>query len=79
MAFAFATLTGWSYFGEKATLFLVGERGIFLYKTFYIVMIFLGTILSMSLIWELTDFVNIFLAIPNLYALLRLRRDITCR
>ncbi|MDE7212558.1 MAG: alanine:cation symporter family protein, partial [Lachnospiraceae bacterium] len=79
MAFAFATLTGWSYFGEKATLFLVGERGIFLYKTFYIVMIFLGTVLSMSLIWELTDFANLFLAIPNLYALFRLRRDITCR
>ncbi len=79
MAFAFATLTGWSYFGEKATLFLVGERGIFLYKTFYIVMIFLGTVLSMSLIWELTDFANLFLAIPNLYALFKLRRDITCR
>lgn len=79
MAFAFATLTGWSYFGEKATLFLVGERGIFCYKTCYIVMIFLGSILSMSLIWELTDFANLFLAIPNLYALFRLRRDITCR
>ncbi len=79
MAFAFATLTGWSYFGEKATLFLVGERGIFLYKTFYIVMIFFGTILSMSLIWEMTDFVNLFLAIPNLYALFKLRREVTCK
>ena len=48
-------------------------------KTFYIVMIFLGTILSMSFIWELTDFVNLFLAIPNLYALFLLRRDITCK
>ncbi len=79
MAFAFATLTGWSYFGEKAALFLVGERGIFCYKTCYIVMIFLGTILSMSLIWQLTDFANLFLAVPNLYALFLLRRDVTCR
>lgn len=79
MAFAFATLTGWSYFGEKATIFLIGKRGIFCYKTFYIVMIFLGTILSMSFIWELTDFANLFLAIPNLYALFLLRRDITCK
>ena len=77
MAFAFATLTGWSYFGEKATLFLVGERGIFLYKTFYIVMIFLGTVLSMSFIWEMTDFANLFLAIPNPYALFKLRRDVS--
>ena len=77
MAFAFATLTGWSYFGEKATLFLIGEKGIFYYKTCYIVMIFLGTILSMSFIWELTDFSNLFLAIPNLYALYRLRHEIT--
>lgn len=77
MAFAFATLTGWSYFGEKATLFLIGNRGIFYYKTCYIVMIFLGTILSMSLIWELTDFANLFLAIPNLYVLYRLRHEVT--
>ena len=79
MAFAFATLTCWSYFGEKATIFLIGERGIFCYKTFYIVMIFLGTVLSMSFIWELTDFANLFLAIPHLFALFLLRRDITCK
>lgn len=77
MAFAFATLTGWSYFGEKATLYLVGTRGLYLYKTCYIVMIFLGTILSAGFLWELTDFANLFLAIPNLLALFLLRKEVS--
>ena len=76
MAFAFATLTGWSYFGEKATRYLLGERGIVPYKTCYIVMIFLGTVLSAGFLWELTDFSNLFLAIPNLLMLFWLRREV---
>ncbi len=76
MAFAFATLIGWSYFGEKATLYLTGTRGIFLYKTTYLLMIFLGSILSLTLIWELTDFANLCMALPNLFALFALRKAI---
>lgn len=76
MAFAFATLIGWSYFGEKATLYLTGTRGIFPYKTGYLVMIFLGSILSMNFIWELTDFANLCMALPNLLALYCLRKEV---
>jgi AGCS family alanine or glycine:cation symporter len=77
IAFAIATLIGWSYFGEKAVEYLFGKSGINTYRLCYIVMIFVGSVMSLNLVWELTDFVNAFMAIPNLICLLALRRKIT--
>lgn len=76
IAFAIATLIGWSYFGEKAVEYLFGKSGINTYRLCYIVMIFVGSIMSLKLVWELTDFVNAFMAIPNLLCLLALRKKI---
>lgn len=75
-AFAVTTLIGWSYFGEKATEYLAGSRGIPLYKLFYVIMIYLGAIIPMHLVWECTDLINGFMALPNLLALWALRRQI---
>lgn len=77
IAFAIATLIGWSYFGEKAVEYLFGKSGINTYRLCYIVMIFVGSIMSLNLVWELTDFVNAFMALPNLICLLALRNKIT--
>lgn len=77
VAFAFATLIGWSYFGEKAIDYLFGKAGISTYRICYIVMIFVGSIMSLDLVWELTDFVNALMALPNLLCLLLLRKQIT--
>jgi AGCS family alanine or glycine:cation symporter len=76
IAFAIATLIGWSYFGEKAVEYLFGKSGINTYRLCYIIMIFVGSVMSMKLVWELTDFVNAFMAIPNLICLIALRRKI---
>lgn len=76
IAFAIATLIGWSYFGEKATEYLFGKSGINTYRLCYIVMIFIGSVMSLKLVWELTDFVNAFMAIPNLICLIALRNKI---
>lgn len=75
-AFAVTTLIGWSYFGEKAAEYLAGTRGIPLYKFFYVLMIYLGAIIPMRLVWECTDLINGFMALPNLLALWALRREI---
>ncbi|MCI9314171.1 MAG: sodium:alanine symporter family protein [Lachnospiraceae bacterium] len=75
-AFAVTTLIGWSYFGEKATEYLVGKKGIPLYKTAYIVMIYLGAIIPMRLVWESTDLINALMVLPNVLALYCLRRQI---
>ena len=76
IAFAIATLIGWSYFGEKAVEYLFGKSCVNRYRLCYIVMIFIGSVMSLKLVWELTDFVNAFMALPNLICLLVLRRKI---
>ena len=76
ISFAVATLIGWSYFGEKAVEYLFGKSGISTYRLCYIVMIFIGSVISMELVWEMTDLVNAFMAIPNLLCLLLLRKQI---
>ena len=76
IAFAVTTLIGWSYFGEKATEYLVGNKGIPYYKLCYILMIYLGAIIPMNLVWECTDLINGFMVVPNILALFLLRRHI---
>lgn len=67
--FALATLVGWSYFGEKAVEYLFGKDGINTYHLCYIVMIYIGGILPLSFVWELTDFLNAFMVASNLIPL----------
>jgi AGCS family alanine or glycine:cation symporter len=76
IAFAVATLIGWSYFGEKAVEYLFGKSGISTYRLCYIIMIFIGSILSLELVWEMTDLVNACMAVPNLLCLFLLRKQI---
>lgn len=72
--FAFATLIGWSYFGQQAFLYLFAKKHLRIYQTIYLVAIFLGAVLSLDLVWEITDSINILMAIPNLIALYALRK-----
>jgi AGCS family alanine or glycine:cation symporter len=77
IAFAVATLIGWSYFGEKAVEYLFGKSAINTYRICYIVMIFIGSIMSLKLVWEMTDLFNACMALPNLVCLLLLRNQVT--
>ena len=76
IAFAVTTLIGWSYFGEKATEYLVGSKGIPCYKLLYILMIYFGAIIPMNTVWECTDLINGLMVIPNVLALYCLHRYI---
>ena len=67
--FALATLVGWSYFGEKAVEYLFGKSGISTYRICYIVMIYIGGVLPLDFVWELTDLINALMIPPNLIAL----------
>lgn len=75
-AFAITTLIGWSYFGEKATEYLMGKKGIPLYKLAYILMIYIGAVIPMRLVWESTDLINALMVLPNVLALYSLRKQI---
>ncbi len=76
VAFAVATLIGWSYFGEKAIEYLFPKKGVDIYRLVYILMIFFGSIMSLELVWESSDLINAVMAIPNLIALWLLRKKI---
>jgi len=76
MLFAFATLVGWSYYGERAVEYLFGTKAIFPYKLCYIVIIVFGSVASVRLAWEISDTLNGFMAIPNLIALTLLSGEV---
>lgn len=76
IAFATATLIGWSYFGEKAVVYLFGKEGIKTYRICYIVMIFIGALLSLEFVWELSDLINAFMILPNLLSIWLLYKEI---
>lgn len=74
--FAFTTIIGWNYYGERCTEFLFGVKGILPYKILYILIVASGAFLALEMIWVLADIVNGLMAFPNLIALLALRKVI---
>ncbi|MBF0819666.1 alanine/glycine:cation symporter family protein [Streptococcus acidominimus] len=70
--FAFTTILGWSYYGERCFEFLFGTRFILLYRLIFIAMVALGGFLQLDVIWVIADIVNGLMALPNLLALLAL-------
>lgn len=70
--FAFTTMLGWSYYGERCAEFLLGTRVITPFRVLWVIGIFVGTQMSLELVWKMTDALNGLMAIPNLIALLLL-------
>ncbi len=70
--FAFTTILGWNYYGERCTVYLVGVRGIKPYRVIYIILVALGAFLKLEMIWVIADIVNGLMAIPNLIGLIGL-------
>lgn len=68
--FAFTTILGWSYYGERCFEFLFGVRFLNLYRVIFILMVAISGFLSLDIIWIISDIVNGLMAIPNLIALL---------
>lgn len=74
--FAFATIIGWAYFGERTAAYLFGEHAVFPYKLIYILLLLPGAVLAPKLVWELSDTFNGLMAIPNLTALILLHGEV---
>ncbi|ACG62248.1 Na(+)-linked D-alanine glycine permease [Streptococcus equi subsp. zooepidemicus MGCS10565] len=70
--FAFTTILGWSYYGERCFIFLFGTTHLSYFRLIFVVMVGLGGFLKLELIWILADIVNGLMALPNLIALLAL-------
>lgn len=68
--FAFATVLGWSCFGEQSAYYLFGTKGISIYRIIYIPVTLLGAVGSMELVWNIADTFNALMALPNLITIL---------
>lgn len=74
--FAFATVTGWSYYGEKAAEYILGEKRTWLYRCVYLICIVAGACIQLDTVWALSDIFNALMAIPNLAAIWKLKKHI---
>jgi AGCS family alanine or glycine:cation symporter len=75
--FAYSTILGWSYYGEKAFEYIFGERFIRLYRVLFIAGVMVGSMLKLEFVWNFSDLTNGLMAIPNLIALLLLSKVIS--
>ena len=67
--FAFSTILGWNMFGKTNVNYLFGSKGVKVYTIIALGFIFLGTVMSSDLVWELTDFANYLMVLPNVIGL----------
>ena len=72
LTFAFTTILGWCYYGERAVEYLKGKRWMLAYRIVFVAMVFVGSIISLDVVWNAADCMNALMAIPNLIALLLL-------
>lgn len=70
LTFAFSTILGWCYYGERAMEYLKGKRWVIAYRVVYIAAVFLGSVMNLALVWNLADCMNALMAIPNLLSLI---------
>lgn len=74
--FAYSTVIGWNYYGEKAIEYLFGSRAINIYRIVFTVAVMVGAVTSLEFVWNFSDLMNGMMAIPNLIGLLLLSKII---
>ena len=70
VTFAFSTAIGWCYYGEKAVEYLSGKKTMIAYRIVYLLSVFFGSIINLTLVWNIADCMNALMAIPNLLSLI---------
>ena len=70
--FGFTTMIGWSFYGERCVVFLLGTRGIMPFRLLWVLAIPVGALVQLDLVWLIADTLNALMALPNLVALLLL-------
>ncbi len=74
--FAFSTLLGWCYYGERCVEYLSGNRGIVLYRLLWVLVVFVGATTTLDVVWGFSDMANALMVLPNVVSLLVLHRVI---
>ena len=69
IVFAFTTIVGWSFYGEKSVYYIFGQKAIIPFRILWVLVIPFGSMMDLKFIWLLADTLNAFMAIPNLIAI----------
>lgn len=72
VAFAYSTVLGWSYYGERCVEYLFGLKGMIPYKIIFVLVLLIAPVISLDMVWALSDIFNALMAIPNLVAVILL-------
>lgn len=72
ITFAYSTILGWAYYGERCVEYFSGKWGLIPYKVLYIAVALIAPVLALDLVWKIADILNALMAIPNLIAVLLL-------
>ena len=75
MLFAFSTVISWSYYGDRAVTYLLGTRMVLPYRLFYILAFFFAALADTTVIWSLAAVAIVLMAVPNLFGILILHKD----
>lgn len=70
--FAFSTILGWSYYAEKAVQYLCGVKPIKVFRVIWVVVVFCGAVMNLSVVWNIADVMNVFMTVPNIISLIAL-------
>ena len=70
LTFAFSTILGWCYYGERAVEYLKGKSWVMGYRVCFITALFIGSVINLALVWNIADCMNALMAIPNLLSLI---------
>ena len=72
ISFAYSTILGWAYYGERCVEYFSGKKGLIPYRVLYIFVAVIAPVVSLNLVWLIADTLNALMAIPNLIAVLLL-------
>ncbi len=72
ISFAYSTILGWAYYGERCVEYFAGKKGLIPYRALYIAVSLIAPVLALDLVWKIADILNALMAIPNLIAVLLL-------
>ncbi|MDT7524945.1 AGCS family amino acid carrier protein [Pseudidiomarina sp. GXY010] len=75
LLFAFSTAIAWSYYGDRAVVYLVGQRGVMPYRILYVAGFFVASFADTTLVWTLSYVAIVLMTLPNLFGLVLLRRE----
>ena len=70
ISFAFSTILGWAYYGERCVEYFAGKKGLIPYRVLYIAVAVIAPVVALDVVWDIADILNALMAIPNLIAVL---------